>query len=253
MKVNISAVIITYNEEKNIKRCLDSLLGVVDEIVVVDSYSTDRTEEICRSYNAVFLPHKFPGHIQQKNWAILQASFPYILSLDADEALSFELKDAILKVKEDWKHDGYSFSRLTSYCGKWIRHTSWYPSKKLRLWDSRKGSWGGYNPHDRFLLEPGASSSSLKGDLLHYSYYSVSEHLQQINSFSSIMARTYYERGVKVNFLKLVIRPFWRFFKDFFILRGFMDGFYGFVVSVNSAHAVFLRFVKLRDLYKEEQ
>jgi glycosyltransferase involved in cell wall biosynthesis len=252
MKVNISAVIITYNEEKNIKRCLDSLVGVVDEIVVVDSYSTDRTEEICRSCGAVFIQHKFPGHIQQKNWAILQARFPYILSLDADEALSSELKDAIIKVKENWKHEGYFFSRLTSYCGKWIRHTSWYPSKKLRLWDSRKGSWGGYNPHDRFLLEPGASSASLKGDLLHYSYYSVSEHLQQINSFSTIMARTYYERGVKVNFLKLLIRPFWRFFKDYFILRGFMDGFYGFVISVNSGHAVFLRLVKLRELYKAE-
>ena len=251
MQVKISAVIITFNEEKNIKRCLDSLVGVVDEIVVVDSYSTDRTEEICRSYDTVFLPHRFYGHIQQKNWAILQASFPHILSLDADEALSFELKDAILRVKEDWRKDGYSFSRLTSYCGKWIRHTSWYPSRKLRLWDSRKGSWGGYNPHDRFILDPGASSSVLKGDLLHYSYYSVSEHLQQINSFSSIMARTYYERGVKVNFLTLVFRPFWRFFKDFFIQRGFMDGYYGFVVSINSAYAVFLRFVKLRNLYKE--
>jgi glycosyltransferase involved in cell wall biosynthesis len=107
MKVKISAVIITYNEEKNIKRCLDSLVGVVDEIVVVDSYSTDRTEEICRSCGAVFIQHKFPGHIQQKNWAILQASFPYILSLDADEALSSELKDAIIKVKENWIHEGY--------------------------------------------------------------------------------------------------------------------------------------------------
>jgi len=253
MKVNISAVIITYNEEKNIKRCLDSLVDVVDEIVWWTAIRRSGPSNSCRSFDSVFLQHKFPGHIQQKNWAILQASFPYILSLDADEALSFELKDAILKVKEDWKYDGYSFNRLTSYCGKWIRHTSWYPSKKLRLWDSRKGSWGGYNPHDRFILDQGASASSLKGDLLHYSYYSVSEHLQQINSFSSIMARTYYERGVKVNFFKLVFRPFWRFFKDYFILRGFMDGFYGLVVSVNSAHAVFLRFVKLRSLYKEEK
>ncbi len=152
MEVRISAVIITFNEERNIGRCLESLVGVADEIVVVDSYSTDRTEEICKSFDAKFIRHRFFGHIEQKNWAILQASSPYILSLDADETLSDELRKSILQVKKDWTHDGYNFNRLTNYCGKWIRHTSWYPARKLRLWDSRKGHWGGYNPHDRFLL-----------------------------------------------------------------------------------------------------
>jgi glycosyltransferase involved in cell wall biosynthesis len=199
MKVQISAVIITFNEERNIERCLKSLVGVADEIVVVDSYSTDRTEEICKSFHARFIKHRFDGHIQQKNWAILQTASPYILSLDADEVISDELKASILKVKENWAHDGYDFNRLTYYCGKWIRHTTWYPSRKLRLWDARKGSWGGFNPHDRFSLKPGASQSHLKGDLLHYSYYSVSEHLAQIDSFSSILARSYRERGRRVN------------------------------------------------------
>jgi len=252
MKVQISAVIITYNEERNIERCLKSLSDVADEIVVVDSYSSDRTEEICRSYNAVFIKHKFTGHIQQKNWAILQASSPYILSLDADEALSEELKAYILRVKENWTHDGYYFNRLTSYCGKWIRHTSWYPSRKLRLWDSRKGTWGGINPHDKYEMSSGARCMYLKGDLLHYSYYSVSEHLLQINKFSSIQARSYYDRGRKAGFFNLTFRPFWRFLKDFFLLRGFMDGFYGYIVSVNSAHEVFLKYVKLRNIYREE-
>ena len=146
MEVKVSAVIITYNEERNIKRCLDSIVGVADEIVVVDSYSTDRTEEICKAYHVKFIQHRFFGHIQQKNWAILQATSPYILSLDADEALSDELRLSILKAKKNWTHDGYYFNRLTNYCGKWIRHTSWYPARKLRLWDSRKGSWGGFNP-----------------------------------------------------------------------------------------------------------
>ena len=128
MKVSISAVIITLNEERNIGRCLDSLQGVADEIVVVDSYSSDRTEEICRSHGARFIQHRFAGHIEQKNWAILQASHPYVLSLDADEALSYELTSSILEVKGNWTHDAYYFNRLTSYCGKWIRHTTWYPS-----------------------------------------------------------------------------------------------------------------------------
>jgi glycosyltransferase involved in cell wall biosynthesis len=251
MKVRISAVIITYNEERNIRRCLESLSGVADEILVVDSYSDDRTEEICREFGARFIRHRFLGHIEQKNWAILQASTPFILSLDADEALSDELKASILKVKADWTHDGYYFNRLTNYCGKWIRHTSWYPARKLRLWDSRKGKWGGFNPHDRFFLNKGATRQFLKGDILHFSYYSVAEHLDQVNSFSTIIARSYFNRGRRVYISTIILHPLWRFLKDFLLRRGFMDGYYGFIVSVNSAHEVFLKYVKLRNIYKD--
>ena len=253
MKVQISAVVITFNEERNIGRCLESLKGVADEIVVVDSYSADRTREICSAHNVRFIQHKFTGHIEQKNWAILQARFSYILSLDADEALSDELRASIQGVKADWTHDGYYFNRLTSYCGKWIRHTSWYPARKLRLWDSTKGNWGGFNPHDRFFLRRGATRTFLKGDILHYSYYSVSEHLVQINSFSTIMARSYYDRGRKVYISSIILHPLWRFIKDFLLRRGFLDGYYGFIVSVNSAHEVFLKYVKLRNIYKDEK
>jgi len=253
MEVRISAVIITFNEERNIKRCLESIVGVVDDIVVVDSYSTDATEEICSEFGVKFIKHRFFGHIQQKNWAILQASSPYILSLDADEALSDELRSSILKVKKHWKHDGYYFNRLTNYCGKWIRHTSWYPARKLRLWDSRKGSWGGFNPHDRFLLQKGSARQLLRGNILHYSYYSVSEHIDQINSFSSIMAQSYFERRKKVYISSIILHPLWRLIKDFIVRAGFLDGYYGFIVSVNSAHEVFLKYVKLRNIYMDEK
>lgn len=253
MKVRISAVIITLNEERNIGRCLESVKDLADEIVVVDSYSTDRTEEICLSFGARFIRHKFHGHIEQKNWAILQTSNPYILSLDADEALSHELTSSIMEAKENWTHDAYHFNRLTSYCGKWIRHTTWYPSRKLRLWDSRKGSWGGFNPHDRFFLIKGATRKFLKGDLLHHSYYSIDEHLVQINSFSSIMAKSYYEQGRKAYPMVIIFSPLWRFFRDYFLKMGFLDGFYGLVISVNSAHEVFMKYVKLRNIYKVEK
>jgi glycosyltransferase involved in cell wall biosynthesis len=253
MKVRISAVIITFNEERNIQRCLESLQGVADEIVVVDSYSTDQTPLICKSFDIRFIYHKFTGHIEQKNWAILQASYPYILSLDADEALSDELRASVLKAKENWTHDGYYFNRLTNYCGKWIRHTSWYPARKLRLWDSRKGSWGGFNPHDKFFLNKGATRQFLKGEILHYSYYTVTEHLVQINSFSTIMARSYYDRGRRVYISSIILHPLWRFIKDFLLRLGFLDGYYGFIVSVNSAHEVFLKYVKLRNIYKDEK
>ncbi len=253
MEVRISAVIITFNEERNILRCLKSLVGVADEIVVVDSYSTDRTEEICNSFHAKFIRHRFFGHIEQKNWAILQASSPYILSLDADEALSDELRMSILKVKKSWTHDGYYFNRLTNYCGKWIRHTSWYPARKLRLWDSRKGGWGGFNPHDKFLLTKGSTRQFLKGDILHYSYYTISEHVEQINKFSTIMSRSYYDRGRRVYIYSIIAHPLWRFIKDFMVKGGFLDGYYGFIVSINSAQEVFLKYVKLRNIYKKEE
>jgi len=251
MEVQISAVIITYNEEKNIGRCLESVKDVVDEIVVVDSYSSDRTEEICGKYGAVFIQHTFHSHIEQKNWAVDQASFPYILSLDADECLSEALRESIAAVKKDWRFDGYYFNRLTNYCGKWIYHTSWYPSPKLRLWDSRKGSWGGVNPHDIFILESGATKKHLKGDLLHYSYYTLSEHIDQINAFSSIAANSYFQQGKRSSLPGVLVRPLWRFLKDYILRLGILDGYYGLQISVNSAHAIFLKYVKLRILHKE--
>ncbi|MBT8332765.1 MAG: glycosyltransferase family 2 protein, partial [Deltaproteobacteria bacterium] len=139
--VKISAVIITYNEERNIGRCLDSVREVADEIVVVDSYSTDKTKEICHSMNVKFLQHHFEGHIEQKNYAVSCASCGQVLSLDADEVLSEKLQQSILAAKQSWRFDGYSFNRLTNYWGKWNRHSGWYPDTKLRLWDRSKGRW----------------------------------------------------------------------------------------------------------------
>lgn len=251
MEVKLSAVIITFNEERNIGRCLESLKDVVDEVVVVDSYSSDQTRQICEDHGAIFIQHVFHGHIQQKNWAIDQASFPHILSLDADECLSPLLKESICEVKANWKNDAYYFNRLTNYCGKWIRHTSWYPSPKLRLWDSRLGSWGGANPHDKFILDSKARKKFLRGDLLHYSYYRISDHIDQNNRFSTIAARSLFQQGKKSGVLHILMRPFWRFISNYILRLGLLDGFYGLVVSVNSAHSVFLRYVKLRILHKE--
>lgn len=249
--VKLSVVIITLNEEKNIGRCLESVKSIADDIVVVDSGSTDNTIEICRRFNARVILHPFEGHIQQKNWAISQANYPHILSLDADEALSEQLRDSILSVKKNWKRDGYKFNRLTNYCGKWIRHGSWYPSKKLRLWDSRKGKWKGENPHDKFIMEKGSRTKHLKGDLLHYSYYSIEAHIEQTNYFSDILADTMYQSRKRVNFFIILAHPLWRFFRDFFIKFGFLDGFTGLIITVNSSHETFLKYIKLRNLYRD--
>ena len=249
--IKLSVVIITFNEEKNIERCLQSIEDVADEIVVVDSYSKDKTEAICKQYKVKFIEHPFEGHIQQKNYAITQASYPHILSLDADEALSDELKKNILIVKKNWKHDGYYFNRLTNYCGKWIRHTGWYPDRKLRLWDSRKGKWGGVNPHDKYILENNSTQAYLKGDLYHYSFYTISQHMDQVNKFSDIRAKEMLAQNKKVSLLKIIFAPVVKFLKHYFLKSGFMDGYYGFVISINSAHASFLKYAKLRQLKKD--
>jgi glycosyltransferase involved in cell wall biosynthesis len=252
MKIQLSVVIITFNEEKNIRRCLESVKDFADEIVVVDSFSKDKTKEICDEYQVKFISHAFEGHIEQKNWAITQTSFPYILSLDADECPDEKLIKNIFSVKNNWEADGYSFNRCTNYCGKWIRHGAWYPDVKLRLWDSRIGRWTGENPHDRYELSSGAKIKHLEGDLLHYSYYSVEEHILQGNKFSTIAAQAAFQKGKQSSFIGLIINPLWRFFRDYFFKLGFLDGWSGFIIAINTAHNTFLKYVKLHDLHKKK-
>lgn len=249
----ISVVIITFNEERNIERCLKSVVPVADDIVVIDSFSTDKTEEICSRYPVRFIKHKFEGHIEQKNWAITQAKFPYVLSVDADEELDETLTNSILEVKNNWTHDGYFFNRLTNYCGKWIRHCGWYPDRKLRLWDSRKGTWTGENPHDRYELQPGSSQKYLEGNLNHYSYYSIADHIAQVNKFTDIASKELFRKNKKTTILDVTLRPVWKFKKDYIFKAGFLDGYYGFVISIISAHACFLKYAKLRQLNKSKK
>lgn len=247
----ISLVIITYNEEQNIARCIESVGPLADEIVVVDSFSTDNTETICRKYGVKFVQHVFEGHIQQKNYAITQASHPNILSLDADEALSDKLRDSINKVKQHWECDGYYFNRLTNYCGKWIRHSGWYPDRKLRLFDSRKGRWAGINPHDSYELKQGSTVCWLKGDLLHYCFSSIQEHVEQTNKFSEEGAKALYNKGKRSNTLKIIVKSAARFFRNYFLKQGFRDGYYGYLICSISAFSALLKYAKLREIQEE--
>ena len=250
--ISLSVVVITYNEERNIARCLESVKEIADEIVVVDSFSKDRTVEICESFGAKVVQHRFEGHIEQKNFAIMQARFPHLLSIDADEALSEKLRTSILEAKANWNHDGFMVNRLTNYCGAWIRHSGWYPDRKLRLFDSRKGRWTGVNPHDRYELhDPASAVGVLDGDLLHYSYYSISDHLKQVDYFTEISAQVLFKQGRKASLLRLLAAPIFRFVRDYIIKLGFLDGYYGFVICTISCHAVFLKYAKLNQLHKD--
>lgn len=248
----ISVVIITLNEEKNIERCINSVKRVADEIIIVDSYSTDRTEEICRVHGVRFYTHYFEGYRQQKNYAAGLAQNEWILSLDADEALSCELEKSILDEKQSLNHDGYTFNRLNRYCGTWIRHSNWYPDRKLRLFRRSKGEWSGINPHDHFVLNRGASTGHLKGDLLHFVLDSYEDHIEKANNFSTIAAMEYYALGKKTSAFSMTLRMIWRFLKAYIWKGGFRDGYNGFVISSLSAYTSFLKYLKLKQLYLSE-
>ena len=242
----ISATIITFNEEKNIERCLNSLQGVADEIIVVDSFSKDKTKEICQKYNVQFFERHFKDYSDQKNFAIEQTKYNLILSLDADEELTDKLKKSITRVKNNNNSDGYYFNRITNYCGKWIKHSGWYPNHQLRLWNKDQGKWVGII-HEKLTLVK-MRTAHIKGDLLHYSYYSYSQHLMQIDKYSELQSKELHEKGRKVSWLKIITAPFFRFIRHYIIKLGFLDGGVGFIISINSAYGQFLKYIKLKKM-----
>ena len=249
--VKLSATIITFNEERKIDRCLQSLQGIADEIIVVDSFSTDGTENICRKYGVIFIKNRFEGYVAQKNFAMRKTSFDHVLSLDADEALSEELKASILKIKVDWgKYDGYAFNRRNNYCGKWIRFCGWYPDRKIRLWDRRKGEWGGTDPHDQVIIKS-KSVKKLAGDILHYAYFTIDEHLKQMYKFAEVAARAKYKKGVKpIFFIHVILNPCFKFFRKYILQLGFLDGYYGFVFCATTALLNFYKYLRLHEYHK---
>jgi glycosyltransferase involved in cell wall biosynthesis len=246
----ISVVIITLNEERDIGRCLASVKAIADEIVVVDSFSTDITEEICKEYKTKFIQHKFENYISQKNWALEQTENDIVLSLDADEELSEELQTSILEVKNDFNIDGYTMNRLTRIGDKWIKHSGWYPDTKLRLFNRKKGRWTGLNPHDEFKYDQKASIRKLRGDLLHHSFYSFEELEKQTEKFAKLGAIAYYEKGKKSALFNVIASPTVRFIRDYFFNRGIFYGMMGLKVSLNNAKATYLKYKYLRYLCK---
>jgi glycosyltransferase involved in cell wall biosynthesis len=246
----LSIVIITFNEEQNIRRCIESVEKVADEIIVLDSFSTDKTAEIARSLGAIVHTEKFKGYIGQKNYAMELASHNYILSLDGDEALDDKLINSILEAKKTFSSRAYSINRCTSYCGHFIRHGLWYPDRKVRLFDRRIAQWDGLNPHDKIVLQPGFKAASLVGDILHYSYNIPDDLIWQNNRLSSIAAASLYATGRRSNWFKILLRPVWAFVNGYFFRLGLLDGADGFTIAVNTSHQVFLKYSKLYRLQR---
>jgi glycosyltransferase involved in cell wall biosynthesis len=248
--ISISLVVITFNEEKNIARCLDSAKDLVDEVIVVDSFSSDRTENICREQGVRFVQHTFDGHIEQKNFALMQANSEYVLSLDADEWLSEELRKSVAEIKKSPPAEAYQMNRLSRYAGRWIRTCGWYPDRKIRLWKKTAGHWGGYNPHDKVVLEPGVRVAWLKGDILHDAYQSVDELIAKTGQYARIYAQEHRFRK-NSSLFKIIYKTVFHFIDNYFFKLGFTDGYEGLLIAYSNTSGVFYKYAQLLEANKK--
>lgn len=249
--MKLSVVVITLNEEKNIKRCLESTRNVGDEYIVLDSFSTDHTVKIAEEFGAKVIEQEFLGYVGQRNMGDDVAKYDWVLMLDADEVISPQLEQNILQIKENAQYNIYELNRITNYCGKWIKHCGWYPDRKIRLYNKTAGKWSGHLVHE--FWHPHNNSEKIghtKGDLLHYSFYTIDEHIQQINKFTELSARANAESGKNYSLLKLWLGPTFFFLSSFFLKLGFLDGYYGYLVCKFSAYAQLIKYSKTRQYNK---
>ncbi|VAW53837.1 Glycosyl transferase [hydrothermal vent metagenome] len=239
----ISACIISFNEEKKIEDCLKSLQSVVDEIIIVDSGSTDRTVEIARTYTDNIYNQTFEGYGKQKNTAASKASYNWILNLDCDERLSEQLQQAILTAKDNLDQaDVWSMPRKTYYIYRWLNHC-WYPDRKIRLYNRNKTAWNNVALHES-IISDNMHQRQLSGDILHYSFDSISDHLKTIDHFTELAADDLIRKNKKLNPFSPLVHAAWIFIKIYFLNRGFLDGFAGLIVANLSCMHVFIKYSK---------
>ena len=242
--MKLTVTVITYNEAANIGGALDSVAWA-DEIIVVDSGSTDGTAEIARQKASRVIVRNWPGYSDQKNFAADQASHEWVLSLDADERVTPALAAEIRSLFERGPSvSGYRIKRVSRYLGRWIRSTDWYPDYQLRLYDRRAGRWNGRRIHESFRLSTG-SPSALQGEIEHYAYRDIAHHLGKIDSYTSLMAEQWHAEGRRTSVAALALHPPAAFLRNYVLRRGFTDGGPGLIVSVLNSYYVFLKLAKL--------
>jgi glycosyltransferase involved in cell wall biosynthesis len=242
--MKITATIITLNEERNIARAVESL-RCCDEIIIVDSGSTDRTLELARNLGVRIIEASWLGYAAQKNWAAEQACNDWILSLDADEALSEALEAEIWAFKKsEPRYDAYTMPRLARYLGKWILHSGWYPDRKIRLYDRRKCKWVGEFVHENVDVK--GRLGHLESNILHFTCDSLSEHLKTLDRYTTLAAQEIAARRIRVPLYKMIFSPAWTFLRSYFLQRGFLDGLEGLIICYMAAFYTFLKYSKAR-------
>ncbi len=246
MKTQLSVCVITFNEEANLERCLRSVKGLADELIIVDSNSTDRTRDLAASAGARVVEQEFLGHVKQKQFALDLATGHWVLSLDADEWLDQNLRssvEAVLAGETSEELAGYEFNRQAFYLGRWIHHSGWASEWKLRLVRRNRARWTGYDPHDRLNVE--GRTERLAGRLCHYPYTDVADHLDTVNNYTTIIAGHWPQTSSIRIMLGLVVEPPLVFIQKYFLQGGFRDGIRGLVISVMTAFYFFVRHAKL--------
>jgi glycosyltransferase involved in cell wall biosynthesis len=248
-KTKISAVVRTFNEELNIRECLESV-SWADEIIVVDACSTDRTVEIAREFTDRVVIQKWLGHIGQSQFVTDRTENLWVFSIDADERVSPALRDEILALDlVNSVHDAYDMPRRHYFLKRWINHSGWFPDRNIRLFRKDRCFWGGYEPHDKIQV-PG-SLASLKKDLYHYIYRDINHFAETKNKYATRTARDHFKSGRKATLIHFTIRPLYTFFDRYLIRLGILDGLAGYVISVMEAYGVFLKYLKLYEMQKK--
>lgn len=250
--MKISACIIGLNEEHNIEDCLRSLADVADEIIYVDSYSQDRTVAIVKKFTKKIFFRRFDNYVAQKNFAASKAKYDWILNLDCDERLSDALRESLRELKKTGTDKaGFCFNRLTWYLYRFIRHSGWYPDAKVRLYNRRLAQWKGDQVHE-IIHTPPERTGWLKGDLLHYSFRSIDDHLKTIRNYSEMAAQAMFARGRRVSLVGAFARSAWVIVRKFFFELAFLDGAAGIIITYYSAVATFTKYIKLYLLNKKQ-
>ncbi len=242
--IKISACIITLNEADRIADCIKSL-DFCDEVLVVDSHSVDKTREIAIECGARVIERDWPGCIKQREYSIAEAKHDWVLCMDADERVSPELREEIMRLRDAGfpGFQGWKLLRVSFYMGRWIRHGTWYPDYVMRLFDRRVAQVKGNEPHDR--IEVDGKTSKLKSELMHYPYRSLAEHLQRMDKYTTVMAHTLNSQGKKASLFNVVINPWTRFVKYYFLRAGFLDGWRGLVMAYLASQYVRTKYIKL--------
>lgn len=249
----LSVVIITFNEAAHIERCISSVHGLAEEVLVVDSLSTDETPAIAARMGARVVQRPWPGYAKQREWAASHASHDLILALDADEYLSPELYAAIAKFKSEPSADTCSFNRLNRIGNYWVRHGGWYPDRKLRLFFRGKVFFKDAGGHDTVVPLLGASKTHLPGNLLHQANAGLHDRIAQVNKLSRDSAIFMFQSRKKTSWLRILLKPPGRFLKEYILRLGLFDGFYGFAIAASSAQYVFWREYKLLEMHRESR
>ena len=249
----ISAVVITFNEERNIKSCIESLLNVMDEIIIIDSFSTDRTKEICNSYPVIFKEKVWEGYSEAKNFGNSFAKNEFIFSIDADERISEDLQNELILLKSKGLKGNYSVNRLTNYCTHWIHYSGWFPDWKTRLFSKENSSWNDEIVHEDLMHSREIETTKLNGLLHHYSYFSYNQHKEKADKYSLLTAKKYFTQKKKVTFLSPYLSALSRFSAMYIWKRGFLDGYSGFMIAKISAQSNIVKYKELQRLYREKR